>query len=986
LVAKALIETSILLSEVNDVAQREAGFIRVPKISNLHPYLARRPTATARALTLAAVLPENVPPNEFARAVGFDRVSSAPYRVLYLVNPDRNYIAELVRKYRSRDPKDIIIVDPMAGGGSIPLEALRMGFHTIAIDYNPVAYLVLKATLEYPAKYGRRLYEDVKREVEKLIDWAQRELSQYYAPDAYNYIIARGYRCPNPKCGGLVPVIHSTRLRKSGPYIEFKADKENKTFTVEISQQEASFERLRCPYCGTPINEDMALKTWVRKHKELLEVALSGDVEKVKEKIGELLETHIVLVKETEQGFKPAGDEDREAFVKAYLDLAKQINELRDVLPDVQIPAENNVFEPVRKLGIEYWYELFNPRQLLILLKLLKHVRERAEQLIKEKGEYGATIALYLALGIDKFTDFNNIATYWAYTVGAIRPLKEHYSSTRSIDLGLEYCEMPPTSSDSGKSLGWVFEPHVKSVGGTAGGVLPVLMLLTEWLDGLGDRVEVYCGDARNLSVILGGRRVDVVNVDPPYLAQHFYSDLMEFFWQFLRIALQSAIDRGYLFNKDSSRGKVELLIEGWLPHLSVLPREAEIIARRGRDKIGELSSKSVQIIEKQSFTGAWYVMRMWEFFRQVSNVLNDDGLLIIWFTHSDPDAWEAIISSLYAADFALIKAWPVWTEMIPGRGLRPVDLSKAFFASLVLVLRKRNVIGSLTTGVKDNPSAIMQDEILRKSITSAVLDSIASAYNSRASGSEVFIMGLAGGIAGATRIWSPDIDKVDISAHKSLLEYSDDIEEALDRVRFQKAVTFFGKVLYPAAVYIASTVLLEDSLKKAKLDERAISEVLSTDSYTRAYLIFWTASRYTGSRELSYDFVEKVCKILNVPHNYIIYYGLLSSSSRSSAKTYRVLFGGECYEAVKRRTDILIKSVAGQAIHLLRLIGEQPKEDISKVAKTIVSSMPVSRRVVAVALFLLRTAGNDELTLVDLSELTCEFADKVLLSLYQGV
>ena len=406
MLAKTLAETNIPLNELNNVAKKEAGFIRVPKLSNLHPYLARRPTATARVLTLAAILPENTPLNELIHAVGLDKVRSVPYGVLYLVNPDRKYVAELVRKYTGKEPEDIIVVDPMAGGGSIPLEALRLGFHTIAMEYNPVAYLILKATLEYPAKYGRKLYEDVKKEVEKLIDWVRRELSPYYAPDAYNYIVARGYRCPNPKCGELIPIIHSTKLGKKGPYIELKIDKNNKTFTVEISHRETTFERLRCPYCGTPISKDVALKTWVQKHKELLEIALRGDVEKAGEKINELLETHIILVKDTPQGFKPAGNEDREAFIRAYLDLARQINELRDVLPDAQIPSENEVFKPIRDLGIEYWYELFNPRQLLILLKLLRYVKERTEQLIKEKGKYGTAIALYLAFGVNKLFNF----------------------------------------------------------------------------------------------------------------------------------------------------------------------------------------------------------------------------------------------------------------------------------------------------------------------------------------------------------------------------------------------------------------------------------------------------------------------------------------------------------------------------------------------------------------------------------------------------
>jgi len=961
------------LSEVNDVSRREAGFIRIPKLSNLHPYLARRPTATARVLTLAAILPENASPNEFIRAVGLDRVHSTPYKVLYLVNPNRGYVAEIVKKYTGREPKDITVVDPMAGGGSIPLESLRLGFHTIAIEYNPVAYLILKATLEYPAKYGRKLYEDTRKEVEKLIEWTQRELSQYYTHDAYNYIIARGYRCQ--QCRGLIPIIHSTRLGENGPFINFKFNNDTKTFTVEVSNHETAFERLRCPYCRAPISRDTALKEWVRKHKELLEVALSGDVEEARKKVEELLETHIVLVKETPQGFKPAGDEDKEAFVRAYLDLARQINELHDVLPDAQIPTENEVFEPVRNLKIEYWYELFNPRQLLILLKLVKYVRERAEQLIKEKGEYGAAIALYLAFGVDKLTDYNSIATEWDNSQSSIDRLSGRYQDPkrgRTVDLGLEYCEAKRID----EAFRWVFEPHVKSIGGTAGGILPVLMLLTEWLGGLGDRVEVYCGDARNLNVILGGRRVDVVNVDPPYLAQHFYSDLMEFFWQFLRIMLQPAIDGGYLFNRDPSRGRVELLVESWSPYLSVLPREAEIIARKGRDRIGDLSGKSVQAVERQPFTGAWYVLRMWEFFHQVNNILKDDGLLIVWFTHSDPDAWEAIISSLYAAGFTLSKAWPVWTEMAQRR---VALLTRAFFTSLALVLRKRSAAESLATGAKD-PSSIIQDETLRKGVTSVVLESLSSAYNSKASGPEAFIMGLAGGIAGATRIWNPDIDKIESAKLDKYL--SDVTEELLGKLRFQKATKFFNSILYPAAIYLASMVMLEDYLRKVGFDERATSEIFLTDSLTRVYLMLWTATRYTDSRNLAYDFVEKICKILGTERERLASFGLI----RAGGDSYEVLFGRECYDAVRNRVEILTRTDAGQAIHLLRFIGEQPKEDVSRVVEKVKSSMPVSRRVALIALFLLRTARGEELRLVGLSEFTRGFVDEVLLKLYRGV
>jgi len=974
---KLLVEEILPLSKINENARIEAGFIRVPKISNLHPYLARRPTSTARVLTLASLLPSHVIKEEFEQALGFDKVSSVPYKLLYLVNPDRAYVKELIKRYTGRDPEDIVVVDPMAGGGSIPLEALRLGFRTVAMDYDPVAYIILKATLEYPAKYGAKLYEDVKKEVGALIEYARKELSQYYAEDAYNYIVARGYRCP--ACGGLVPIIHSNKLDES-TYAKFNFSKQEKSFTVEITKTKEKFERLRCPYCGSPLNEELVLRDWVKRHKELLTVALIGDVERTKEKIQELLETHIILVKETPEGFKPADEKDRQAFAKAYLDLAAQIKELRKYLPDAQIPRENEVFIPIREMGIQYWYELFNPRQLLILLKLLKYIRERAEVLIKEKGEYGAAITLYLTLGLDKLADYNSIATEWHPSRYVIDRLSGRYQDNKgSIKLGLEYCEAKRLD----EALRWVFEPHVESIGRTAGGVLPVLRLLTQWLDGLGDRIYVLCGDARKLSSILseiGINAVDVVNVDPPYLAQHFYSDLMEFYWEILRIGLQPLIEQGYLFNRDPERGRVELYIEGWSPLLPVLPREEEIIARKGRDKITDLSA-GLEVADAMKHTGKWYVVKMWEFFSEVYKVLRKDGVLIVWFTHSDPAAWEAIVSSLYAAGFTLSKAWSVWTEM---QARRVALLTSAFFTSLTLVLRRGDIAERVITGAK-TVEEIMHSEDAKEAIKRGVQEALISARMSGASGPELFVMGLAGGIAGATRIWNPSIDEVreGFSKQKSLGEYMED-EVFRRRIKLKSAVEFFDKVLYPAAIYLSLETLLEDYMGEVvKLDERMKRDILTVDNYTKAYLLMWTATRYSGERELAYDFVEKVCKTLNTERQNLTYFGLIRQEESSR---YKVLFGSEVYEAVGGRLERLTKTVAGHAIHVLRLIGEKPKDDVTKAAKAVFSSIPTSRNVATTALFLLRTATEEELKLVNLSGISREFAESVLMKLYQGV
>ena len=143
-----------------------------PRIRNLHTWFARRPCSTARILNLAGVLNSDFDRKKFESFVGFDRIFDLLADhfppIIFYINPDFNEILKEVG--------EITVVDPMAGGGAIPLEALRLGFKTVASDYNPVAYLVLKVTLYFPAKYGKKLYDETKKEVEKLIDYAMENL------------------------------------------------------------------------------------------------------------------------------------------------------------------------------------------------------------------------------------------------------------------------------------------------------------------------------------------------------------------------------------------------------------------------------------------------------------------------------------------------------------------------------------------------------------------------------------------------------------------------------------------------------------------------------------------------------------------------------------------------------------------------------------------------------------------------------------------
>jgi len=151
-------------------------FRGIPKIHNLMYYPARIPPSATRAVTLASVLDysPSIDKEAFLKAIGLENArklarESGILVTLYMADPNR----ELVKKLLKKDPKEVLVVDPMAGGGSIPLESLRLGFRTIAGDYNPLAYLILRATIEFPAKYGRRLLELVEEEARKLLEYAK---------------------------------------------------------------------------------------------------------------------------------------------------------------------------------------------------------------------------------------------------------------------------------------------------------------------------------------------------------------------------------------------------------------------------------------------------------------------------------------------------------------------------------------------------------------------------------------------------------------------------------------------------------------------------------------------------------------------------------------------------------------------------------------------------------------------------------------------
>ncbi len=203
-----------------------------PKIRNLHPWFARRPCSAARAITLAAILEDNVEKETFMEAIGWYGKKDAYLKnkhppLLFYSDPKRDIIEKILGS-EGKNPDDIVVCDPMAGGGTIPFESLRLGFRTVAVDYSPVAYIILKATIEYPARYGRKLAFRVKEEANNLISHIEENLSNFYPKNVEGYIFARGVQCP--KCRGSIPLVHSSEIA-SRYHLGFHFSKNDRTFT-----------------------------------------------------------------------------------------------------------------------------------------------------------------------------------------------------------------------------------------------------------------------------------------------------------------------------------------------------------------------------------------------------------------------------------------------------------------------------------------------------------------------------------------------------------------------------------------------------------------------------------------------------------------------------------------------------------------------------------------------------------------------------------
>lgn len=494
-----IIEEFLPVKELSEIAKREKK-ARVP-IFEMHYWGARKPLIASRAVLMGCLISRRNIPWKVSLDIYKDKSEALKDNFLLLLKAKEDHPHEY------SCPMDFIVGsiiktwgeiptvwDPFAGGGSIPFEALRLGVNVMAGDYNPVAYLILKATLEYPKKYGWKLYNDVKKYSEQIFNELKKELERFYPKHKGLPTIACIYAweiiCP--KCSretpllGMMQVVKNKNKRK---YLKPIVTRDRIAFLLENGESQykgnVSGGKGICLHCGAEIKLDKLDKKLV--NERMLVVV-------VKEKKG--------------RSYELAKDKDISYLKKADIQLKREwIKFYRErLIPDTPLPPsfKNTLFEK--------WYEAFNPRQLLLAIKYMQKARKIILELVKKDPEYAKAVGTYLSFILAKHMTRNSRSSIWVPEGETVSPI----FAIKGMGTMWNYVEINPFEKVSGSLLSTIRD------------VLDGLKYAIEKLSNTPSILKLYNESAR---VVKFNQKFDIIIADPPYYNNVNYGEHSEIFY-----------------------------------------------------------------------------------------------------------------------------------------------------------------------------------------------------------------------------------------------------------------------------------------------------------------------------------------------------------------------------------------------------------------------------------------------------------------------
>ena len=656
---KRFIEETFPVREVSRESAKEKN-IRHGHISTLHIWWARRPLASSRATAYAALVP-------FPEDA--DRWNAERQFIIDFSKWENSLNPTMIQRAREailsanggKPPK---VLDCFAGGGAIPLEALRLGCETYASDLNPVAVLILKCTLEYPQKYGKPgkgksqgdflgsvdtrevtveniLLEDVKKWGGWVLKEAKKEIEKFYPSDQdgsipVGYIWARTIPCQNPTCQAEIPLMRQFWLARKDrkkvslfPYAEGKSVRfrivgdgfEPMPSGFQPENGTVSRAVATCPVCGSVV-QDKITRALFQEGK-----AWQRMVAVVLHKPGQTGKRYRIATQKDEEVFRDAEEALKTKREKLMAEWGI------DPVPDEPLPPAGTLGFRIQRYDMNTWGDLFNPRQKLSLITFTEKVRQAHRKMLEEgcDPEYAKAVVSYLALLLDKMASSANKLARWQPNGEKIADM----FSRQALPMIWDYPEVNQLTGAS-RSFNELFKDVL--------GLIQFQSILERNANAI---------QSSATSLPYADNTFNAVFTDPPYYDNVPYSYLSDFFYVWLKRTV------GDLYPE--------------LFSTPLTPKKNEIVAYSSEPGGFEEGKRRFEEMLKASF-------------KEINRVLKPDGIAVIIYAHKSTAGWETLINSLLDSELVMTAAWPLHTEM--QARLRAKE-SAALASSIYIVCRK---------------------------------------------------------------------------------------------------------------------------------------------------------------------------------------------------------------------------------------------------------------------------------------------------------
>ena len=714
-----------------------------PAPNRLHVWWARRPLVASRAAVLASILPADADRDRFLHILGIhgdpvaarSKINQARRTGIRVINPygyDRAFKycksadeTTWLRSTLNRLTESVSILDPTAGGGSIPFEALRMGVHAHANDLNPVAALLLHATVKWPAIYSNELQVNFEQLAARWRKKLEVELSGLFPESGLRnqvdqtYLWARTITCPY--CAGLVPLSPNWRLSSDGtgvalrPHLSAGPGSRGRVCAFEIvnsitEQSGSTVKRgvATCPYpdCGRVIaGSEIKSQAQAGQMGEQLYTIV------YKQRIPTILKSGKPGKDKWKRGFRlPRNEDDNNVEIQARLADKMLEWETLDMVPIERIPVGNKTTEPHR-YGMMRWRDLFSTRQLLchgtsveIFREMLQVDQEGDKLGDVQKAAYG-----YLALTLSRMCDYDSRMCVWH----SYRSVIGHTFSQHDFSFKWSYAEMSPLVARAGYD--WAIRQTSKCISELVSLVQPTVNDLFDTDESPSSTpppITISCKSGDSLDHIETGS-IDVVVMDPPYYDNVMYAELSDFFYVWLKRMA------GHVFPELFRRALTD--------------KENEAVANPAKFK-GQKGARSI--------AGQDYQFRMAAIFAESHRVLKVDGIMTIMFTHRASGAWDSLTRALMEAGFTITASWPINTEASGSLHIRNKASAKS---TIFLVCRPRS---------SSQESTELYWEDIEPRVSEAVRQRVGDFQQSGISGVDLFLASFGPALEEFSRHW----------------------------------------------------------------------------------------------------------------------------------------------------------------------------------------------------------------------------------------